>query len=161
MDMAQGGNELATQSGKAFLGKRSLDDCVDDESTKILKALKAQVASLRNQIKQGKRNKKGGNHGAAPQEKENEESFVGIILGLPLNMNGTEGPRCQSTRSFAKKLSQITNHHICLWDERLSTIAAEKSLISSDISRKSRSQIIDKIAACYILQGFLNRLKNL
>ena len=92
---------------------------------------------------------------------EKQYPFVGIILGLPLNMNGTEGPRCQSTRSFAKKLSQITNHHICLWDERLSTIAAEKSLISSDISRKSRSQIIDKIAACYILQGFLNRLKNL
>ena len=92
---------------------------------------------------------------------EKQYPFVGIILGLPLNMNGTEGPRCQSTRSFAKKLSQITNHSICLWDERLSTIAAEKSLISSDISRKSRSQIIDKIAACYILQGFLNRLKNL
>tara|TARA_A100001011_G_scaffold382082_1_gene451352 strand:+ start:358 stop:831 length:474 start_codon:yes stop_codon:yes gene_type:complete len=92
---------------------------------------------------------------------EKQYPFVGIILGLPLNMNGTEGPRCQSTRSFAKKLSQITNHPICLWDERLSTIAAEKSLISSDISRKSRSQIIDKIAACYILQGFLNRLKNL
>ena len=75
-------------------------------------------------------------------------------------MNGTEGPRCQSTRSFATKLSQITNHFICLWDERLSTLAAEKSLISSDISRKSRTKIIDKIAACYILQGFLDRLKN-
>ena len=91
---------------------------------------------------------------------EKKYSFVGIILGLPINMNGTEGPRCQSTRSFATKLSQITNHFICLWDERLSTLAAEKSLISSDISRKSRAKIIDKIAACYILQGFLDRLKN-
>ena len=91
---------------------------------------------------------------------EKKYAFVGIILGLPINMNGTEGPRCQSTRSFATKLSQMTNHFICLWDERLSTLAAEKSLISSDISRKSRTKIIDKIAACYILQGFLDRLKN-
>ena len=95
------------------------------------------------------------------KELEKQYPFVGIILGFPINMNGTEGPRCQSTRSFATTLSQITNHRICLWDERLSTIAAEKSLIYSDISRKSRSQIIDKIAACYILQGFLNRLKNI
>ena len=91
---------------------------------------------------------------------EKKYAFVGIILGLPINMNGTEGPRCQSTRSFATKLSQMTNHFICLWDERLSTLAAEKSLISSDISRKSRTKIIDKIAASYILQGFLDRLKN-
>ena len=91
---------------------------------------------------------------------EKKYAFVRIILGLPINMNGTEGPRCQSTRSFATKLSQMTNHFICLWDERLSTLAAEKSLISSDISRKSRTKIIDKIAACYILQGFLDRLKN-
>ena len=78
---------------------------------------------------------------------EKKYSFVGIILGLPINMNGTEGPRCQSTRSFATKLSQITNHFICLWDERLSTLAAEKSLISSDISRKSRANSSFKIIA--------------
>ena len=76
-------------------------------------------------------------------------------------MNGTEGPRCQSTRSFASKISLSTRNCICLWDERLSTVAAEKSLISSEISRKSRAKIIDKIAACLILQSFLNRLNHL
>ena len=87
-------------------------------------------------------------------------SFVGIVLGLPINMNGTEGPRCQSTRSFAIKLSNEMELPIYLWDERLSTVAAEKILITSNVSRKSRSKVIDKIAACYILQGCLDRLKN-
>ena len=87
-------------------------------------------------------------------------SFNGIVLGLPINMNGTEGPRCQSTRAFASKLSPKMNLPVYLWDERLSTIAAERILIASDISRKSRSQVIDKVAACYILQGCLDRLKN-
>ena len=86
-------------------------------------------------------------------------TFQGIVLGLPINMNGSEGPRCQSTRSFATKLSTATNVPICLWDERLSTVAAERILIESDISRKSRSKVIDKLAACYILQGLLDRLK--
>ncbi len=86
-------------------------------------------------------------------------SFSGIVLGLPINMNGTEGPRCQSTRAFAEKLSPKMNLPLYLWDERLSTVAAEKILLASDISRKSRSKVIDKIAACYILQGFLDRLK--
>ena len=85
-------------------------------------------------------------------------TFQGIVLGLPINMNGSEGPRCQSTRSFATKLSTATNVPICLWDERLSTVAAERILIESDISRKSRSKVIDKLAACYILQGLLDRL---
>ena len=86
-------------------------------------------------------------------------TIQGIVLGLPINMNGSEGPRCQSTRSFATKLSTATNVPICLWDERLSTVAAERILIESDISRKSRSKVIDKLAACYILQGLLDRLK--
>ena len=85
-------------------------------------------------------------------------AFQGIVLGLPINMNGSEGPRCQSTRSFATKLSIATNVPICLWDERFSTVAAERILIESDISRKSRSKVIDKLAACYILQGLLDRL---
>ena len=87
-------------------------------------------------------------------------SFKGIILGLPINMNGTEGPRCQSTRAFAKKLSPTMKLPLCLWDERLSTVAAEKILIASDVSRKSRPKVIDKVAACYILQGFLDRLRH-
>ena len=86
--------------------------------------------------------------------------FKGIVLGLPINMNGTEGPRCQSTRAFAKKLSTAMKLPIYLWDERLSTVAAEKILIASDVSRKSRSKVIDKVAACYILQGCLDRLNN-
>ncbi len=86
--------------------------------------------------------------------------FKGAVIGLPINMNGTEGPRCQSTRAFAIKLSKAMNLPIHLWDERLSTVAAEKILIASDISRKSRSKVIDKIAAGYILQGCLDRLKN-
>ena len=86
-------------------------------------------------------------------------TFQGIVLGLPINMNGSEGPRCQSTRSFATKLSTATNVPICLWDERLSTVAAERILIEADISRRSRSKVIDKLAACYILQGLLDRLK--
>ena len=85
-------------------------------------------------------------------------TIQGIVLGLPINMNGSEGPRCQSTRSFAAKLSTATYVPICLWDERLSTVAAERILIESDISRKSRSKVIDKLAACYILQGLLDRL---
>ena len=87
-------------------------------------------------------------------------TFQGIVIGLPINMNGSEGPRCQSTRSFATKLATATKLPICLWDERLSTVAAERILIESDISRKSRSRVIDKLAACYILQGLLDRLKN-
>ncbi len=85
--------------------------------------------------------------------------FKGIVLGLPINMNGTEGPRCQSTRDFAKKISTTMKLPIYLWDERLSTVAAEKVLIASDLSRISRSKVIDKVAACYVLQGCLDRLK--
>jgi len=82
----------------------------------------------------------------------------GIILGLPRNMDGSEGPRCQKTRAFARNLSQLTDLPISFWDERLSTVAAERALLEADTSRKRRAEVIDHVAASYILQGALNRL---
>lgn len=85
----------------------------------------------------------------------------GILLGLPRNMDGTEGPRAQSTRAFARNLSQLTDLPIGFWDERLSTVAAERALIEADTSRAKRAEKIDNVAASFILQGFLDRLRNL
>jgi putative Holliday junction resolvase len=90
-----------------------------------------------------------------------EFKISGIVLGYPINMNFTEGPRSQSTMSFAKLLELRTNIPIILWDERLSTSAAEKVLISADLSRKKRKDVIDKLAATYILQGILDRISNI
>lgn len=85
---------------------------------------------------------------------------VTFVIGLPKNMNGTEGERCEFVRNFAKKLKETfpTVKQI-FWDERLSTVAAEKSLIAADVSRKKRKKVIDKMAAVYILQGFLDGLQ--
>lgn len=83
----------------------------------------------------------------------------GIILGLPRNMDGSEGPRCQSTRAFARNLSALTDAPIVLWDERLSTVAAERALLAADLSRKRRAQVIDSVAAGFILQGALDFLR--
>jgi putative Holliday junction resolvase len=85
----------------------------------------------------------------------------GIVLGLPRNMDGSEGPRCQSTRAFARNLSRLTELPIGFWDERLSTVAAERALIEADTSRRRRAEVIDHVAAGYILQGFLDRLRHL
>ncbi len=82
----------------------------------------------------------------------------GIILGLPRNMDGSEGPRCQSTRAFARNLSRLTDLPIGYWDERLSTVAAERALLEADTSRKRRSEVIDHVAAGFILQGTLDRI---
>jgi putative holliday junction resolvase len=82
----------------------------------------------------------------------------GIVLGLPLNMDGSEGPRAQSTRAFARNLANLTALPITFWDERLSTVAAERALIAADASRKRRKEVIDAVAAGYILQGALDRL---
>jgi len=84
-----------------------------------------------------------------------------IVLGLPRNMDGTEGPRCQATRAFARNLSRLTELPIGFWDERLSTVAAERALLEADTSRKRRSEVIDHVAASYILQGALDRLGHL
>ncbi|MBJ2150837.1 Holliday junction resolvase RuvX [Paracoccus sp. IB05] len=81
-----------------------------------------------------------------------------IVLGLPLNMDGSEGPRAQSTRAFARNLEKLTPLPITWWDERLSTVAAERALLEADASRKRRKEVIDAVAAGYILQGALDRL---
>ena len=82
----------------------------------------------------------------------------GLVLGLPRNMDGSEGPRAQSTRAFARNLERLTDLPITFWDERLSTVAAERALIEADTSRKRRAEVIDHVAAGYILQGVLDRL---
>jgi putative Holliday junction resolvase len=87
-----------------------------------------------------------------------ERRAVGLVLGLPINMNGTEGPRAQATRAFARNLAALTALPIALWDERLSTAAVERALIAADASRARRAAVIDQHAAVFILQGALDRL---
>ncbi|WP_319796570.1 Holliday junction resolvase RuvX [Nitrobacter sp.] len=87
-----------------------------------------------------------------------ERSAVGFVLGLPINMDGSEGPRAQSTRAFARNLARLTDLAIALWDERLSTAAVERELIGLDMSRARRAAVIDEHAAIFILQGALDRL---
>ena len=84
-----------------------------------------------------------------------------IVLGLPRNMDGTEGPRCQSTRAVARNLVRLIEMPIGFWDERLSTVAAERALLEADTSRKRRAEVIDHVAASYILQGALDRIGHL
>ncbi|MGA2568011.1 MAG: Holliday junction resolvase RuvX [Pseudolabrys sp.] len=90
-----------------------------------------------------------------------ERNAIGFVLGLPINMDGSEGPRAQSTRAFARNFAKLTALPIALWDERLSTAAVERELIAADVSRKKRAAVIDQHAAAYILQGALDRLANL
>jgi putative holliday junction resolvase len=87
-----------------------------------------------------------------------ERKAVGFVLGLPINMDGSEGPRAQSTRAFARNLARLTELPIGLWDERLSTAAVERELIAADASRGKRKAVIDQHAAVFILQGALDRL---
>ncbi|MCI5039934.1 MAG: Holliday junction resolvase RuvX [Donghicola eburneus] len=90
-----------------------------------------------------------------------KRNISGIVLGLPRNMDGTEGPRCQKTRAFARNLSKLTDLPMTFWDERLSTVAAERALLEADTSRRRRAEVIDHVAASYILQGALDRLGHL
>jgi putative Holliday junction resolvase len=87
-----------------------------------------------------------------------ERKAAGFVLGLPINMDGSEGPRAQSTRAFARNLARLTALPIALWDERLSTAAVERDLIAADASRAKRAAVIDQHAAAFILQGALDRL---
>jgi putative holliday junction resolvase len=87
-----------------------------------------------------------------------ERRAVGFVLGLPINMDGSEGPRAQATRAFARNLAKLTELPIALWDERLSTAAVERALIDADASRAKRKAVIDQHAAAFILQGALDRL---
>ncbi|GGE04211.1 putative holliday junction resolvase [Gemmobacter megaterium] len=90
-----------------------------------------------------------------------EREIKGLVLGLPRNMDGSEGPRAQSTRAFARNLTRLTPLPLTFWDERLSTVAAERALLEADTSRARRAQLIDHVAAGYILQGALDRLGHL
>jgi putative Holliday junction resolvase len=90
-----------------------------------------------------------------------ERKAAAFVLGLPINMDGSEGPRAQSTRAFARNLARLTELPIALWDERLSTAAVERELIAADASRGKRKAVIDQHAAIFILQGALDRLGRL
>ncbi len=88
-----------------------------------------------------------------------EQEVVGFVLGMPANLDGSEGPRAQATRAFARNLNRVSPNPVLLWDERLSTAAAERMLIEADQSRARRAQVIDKLAATIILQGALDRMR--
>ena len=90
-----------------------------------------------------------------------EHAVGALVVGLPINMDGSEGPRCQSVRQFVANIEDPVGLPIALWDERLSTAAVTRELIDADVSRKRRSRVVDKLAAAYILQGALDRLGNL
>ena len=128
------------------LGTRTIGVAVSD-------AL-GQVASPLTTIKR----KKFGVDAAQLLEIMEQRSIGGLILGLPRNMDGSEGPRCQSTRAFARNFERLWDGPIGFWDERLSTVAAEKALLEADTTRKRRAEVIDHVAASYILQGLLDRL---
>ena len=104
------------------------------------------------------RRKKFGVDAARLQDIISDRNVGGLVLGLPRNMDGTEGPRCQSTRAFARNFERLWDGPITFWDERLSTVAAEKALLEADTTRKRRAEVIDHVAASYILQGLLDRL---
>ena len=89
------------------------------------------------------------------------ERIAGLVIGLPLNMDGSEGPRAQATRAFLRNYSRFDERPVLLWDERLSTVAAERGLLEADVSRKKRAERIDSAAASFILQGALDRLSSL
>lgn len=91
----------------------------------------------------------------------NSRDVTGVVVGLPRNMDGSEGPRAQSARAFARNVAQALDLPVAFWDERLSTVAAERALLEADTSRRRRAEIIDNVAAAYILQGALDRLATL
>jgi len=104
------------------------------------------------------RRKKFGVDAARLQALIADRNVGGLVLGLPRNMDGSEGPRCQSTRAFARNFARLWDGPVTFWDERLSTVAAEKALLEADTTRKRRAEVIDHVAAGYILQGLLDRL---
>jgi putative Holliday junction resolvase len=87
-----------------------------------------------------------------------ERGVGGLVIGLPLNMDGTEGPRCQSTRQFAANLLKLKDFPILFWDERMSTLAVEREMIAHDVTRARRDKVVDQAAAAFILQGVLDAL---
>lgn len=90
-----------------------------------------------------------------------ERQVAGIVIGLPLNMDGSEGPRAQATRAFVRNLLPKIDISVSFWDERLSTVAVTRTLLEADTSRKRRGELVDKMAAAFILQGALDRMQKL
>lgn len=90
-----------------------------------------------------------------------ERQVAGIIIGLPLNMDGSEGPRAQATRAFVRNLLPKIDISVSFWDERLSTVAVTRTLLEADTSRKRRGELVDKMAAAFILQGALDRMQKI
>ena len=88
-----------------------------------------------------------------------ERAIAGVVIGLPVNMDGSEGPRAQSSRAFGRNLERALGLPVAFWDERLSTVAAERALLEADTSRARRAEVIDHVAAGFILQGALDRLR--
>ncbi|MEP6342821.1 MAG: Holliday junction resolvase RuvX [Maricaulaceae bacterium] len=88
-----------------------------------------------------------------------EREAVAVVVGNPINMDGSKGPRAQSVKDFCHNLLKIRDLPICMWDERLSTMAVTRTMLEADMSRKKRKENVDKLAASYILQGFLDRLR--
>ena len=88
-----------------------------------------------------------------------QHAVGGLVIGLPLNMDGSEGPRVQATRAFVRNLKPILDLPVLFWDERLSTAAVTRALIAADASRAKRSEVVDKLAAAYILQGCLDTMR--
>ena len=86
------------------------------------------------------------------------DRITAVVLGLPLNMDGSEGPRCQATRQFADDLLKVRDIDLVFWDERLSTLAVTRTMLEADLSRQRRADVVDKMAAAYILQGFIDGL---
>jgi len=107
------------------------------------------------------RRKKFGLDAQALLEIMSERNIGGMVLGLPRNMDGSEGPRAQATRAFARNFTRLCDLPLTYWDERLSTVAAERALLEADTSRARRAELIDHVAAGYILQGALDRLAHL
>ena len=101
-----------------------------------------------------------GRDAALLQQLRREHGVGGLVIGLPVSLDGTEGPRAQSTRAFARNLLALDDPEICFWDERLSTAAVTRGMIEADLSRKRRAEIVDRAAAAYILQGLLDRLRH-
>jgi putative Holliday junction resolvase len=131
------------------LGTRTIGIAVSD---RLRKVASARTVLRRSRFQQDAR---------ALIELATEEAAAGIVIGLPLNMDGSEGPRAQATRAFARNLEKLTPIPLIFWDERLSTMAVERMLIDSDTSRARRAELVDKLAAAWILQGALDRLATL
>jgi putative Holliday junction resolvase len=131
------------------LGSRTIGIAVSDRLRK--------VASARTVLRRTRFQPDAG----ALLELATKEGAGGIVIGLPLNMDGSEGPRAQATRAFARNLEKLTPIPLIFWDERLSTVAVERMLIDSDTSRARRAELVDKLAAAWILQGALDRLTDL